>query len=80
MHRTANGQHLVPHQSSFEWLPHGVQLAEMEVRLGIWSKGQCNAYLSSIGLNKAISDNVNDTAKQNAVFANEDFQCLISKS
>ncbi len=40
MHRTVNKQHLVPYQSSFEWLSHGVQLAEMEVGLGNWSKGQ----------------------------------------
>ncbi len=55
MHRTANEQHLVPHQSSFEWLSRGVQLAEMEVRLGNWSKGQCDAYLHSMGLNITIS-------------------------
>ncbi len=39
MHRTANEQHLVLHQSSFEWLSHDVHLAEMEARLSNLSKG-----------------------------------------
>jgi hypothetical protein len=80
MHRAVNEQHLVPHQSSFEWLSRGVQLAEMEVRLGNWSKGQCDAYLRSMGLNKALSETVYDTAKHNAACANEDIKCPIPPS
>ncbi len=80
MHRTANEQDLVPHQSSFEWLSRVVQLAEMEVQLGNWSKGQCNAYLRSIGLNKALSKTVYDIAKHNTVCANDDIKCPIPQS
>ncbi len=52
----------------------------MEVQLGNWSKGQCNAYTHSIGLNKSISANVYDTAKHNAVCANEDIKCPTPQS
>ncbi len=80
MHRTVNEQHLVPHQLSFEWLACGVQLAEMEVRLGNWSKGQCNAYLCSMGLNKALRATVFNTAKNNVICANDDIKCPIPQS
>ena len=53
---------------------------EMELRTGNWSKGQCNAYLCSLGLNKALSKTVYDIAKHNAVCANDDIKCPISKS
>ncbi len=52
----------------------------MEVRLGHWSKGQCDAYLRSIALNKALSETVYDTARHNAVCANEDIKCPIPQS
>ncbi len=78
MNYTVNEQYFVPDQSSFDWLSHGVQLAEMEVRLGNWFKGQCNAYLHYNGLNKAISETVYNTTKQNAVCANVDIKCLQS--
>ncbi len=76
-HLTINEQHLVPYQSSFEWLSCGVKLAEMEVQLGNWSKGQCNVYLHSNGLNNAISETVYDATKQNTVCADEDIKCPI---
>ncbi len=63
MHQTMNKQHLVLHRLSFEWLLRGVQLAEMEVRLGNWSKQQCNACIRSIGLNKAISETMYGISK-----------------
>ncbi len=75
---TVNEQYLVPHQSSFEWLSRGVQLTEMEVQIGNWSKGQCDAY--SIGLNKAISKSVYDTANQNALCADNDIKSPIPQS
>ncbi len=80
LHRSVNEQYLVPHQTSFEWLSRGVQLVEMEVRLGHWSKGQCSAYLHSIGLNKVMRETVYDTAKQNAVCANDNIKSLITQS
>ncbi len=52
----------------------------METRLGNWSTGQWNAYLHSIGLNKAISATVYDTTNQNAVCANEDIKFPIPQS
>ncbi len=79
-HPTINEQHLVPYQPSFKWLSHSVQLADMEVRPDNWFKGQCIAYLHSTGLNKAISKTVYDSAKQNAVCANEDIKCPLQQS
>ncbi len=75
LHRTVNEKHLVSHPLFFEWLSCGVQLAEMEVRLGYWSKGQCNAYLHSNGLNKSLSKTVYDTAKLNAELDNDYIKC-----
>ncbi len=48
-----------------------------KVQLGNWSKGLCNAYLHSIGLNKAIIKTVYDTRYQKAVCANDDIKCPI---
>ncbi len=43
-------------------------------------KGQCDAYLRSMGLNKAISKIVYSTGRQNAVCANNDILYPIPKS
>ncbi len=64
----------MPHQTSFELFSCGMWLVEMEVRLGNWSKGQCNAYVQSLGLNKAISEIVYNTNKQNALCANDNIK------
>ena len=78
--RTCNEQYLVPHKSSFDWLSRGVNMAELEVRLGNWSKRHCEAYLRSMGLNKSISEIVYSTARQNAVRARNDIKCPIPTS
>ncbi len=52
----------------------------MEVRLCNWSKGQCDEYLGSMGINKALSMTVYDIAKHNAICANDDIKCSIPQS
>lgn len=55
-------------------------MAEMEVKLGKWSKGQCDSYLRSMGLNKSINKIVHSTEQKNASCANNDIKCPIPKS
>ncbi len=46
----------------------------MVVRLDNWSKGQCNSYLHSFGLNKVSRKTVYNTAMLNAECANDDIK------
>ncbi len=59
----------------FELLSHGVNLAEMEVHQSL-DQMQCDVYLQSIRLNKAISDTIYDIFKHNKTYNDEDYPQL----
>lgn len=53
-HCNVNEWHPVPHRLLFMWLSHAVKFEKIGVQFGNWATTQCDAYLWSIGLNKAM--------------------------